>query len=322
MSHRGGQGVGRQRCGRDQEHRIGQGRPRAACAKHAAEDGVRRFGRARGRQGGHRGAGRDIEEEVRKLGIARKFSRKWRKAVVRGGAERREGLQRVWESGSVQWFGRGCVSEAWVRARRVRAPTLCAALQSWQEAKCWWLWRASVARSGGRLGLAEARVSEAVRAGVMWRLGGGRRVCRARATAEFRAGRRANAWQHWAVERLLSVRIPERRRGRQLMVQVRWMGDWADDEVPISQLVSQELKREARRMEAALLAQRMVARAPKRQPTRVQPRREADGRDVRPRRVVGVQGLPMAAMDATLPLVEATRVWLPLGTIAEENAPT
>ena len=269
---------------------------------------------------------KDIEEEVRKLGIARKFSRKWRKAVVRGGAERRECLQRVWESGVVQWRGRGCVTEAWFRARKVRAPTLCAALQSWQEARCWWLWRASVARSGGRVGLAEARVSEAIRAGVMWRLGGGRRVCRARAAAEYRAGRRANAWQHWAVEKLLGVRIPERRRGRQLMVTVRWVGDWApdwaDDEMPISQLVSQELKREARRMEAAQLAQRMVARAPKRQPTRVQPRREADGREVRPRQVVGVRGLPLDAMDVTIPLVEATRVWLPLGTIAEENAPT
>ena len=107
-----------------------------------------------------------------------------------------------------------------------------------------------------------------------------------------------------------------------MMVTVRWMGDWADDEMPISQLVSQELKREARRMEAALLAQRVRQRAPKRAPTRVQPRREGDGREVRPRLFVGVRGVAAMEVDPAVPMVEATRVWLPLDVIVEEDAPT
>ena len=271
----------------------------------------------------------EIEVGVRALAVARRFARRWRKAVVRGGAQRRERLQLVWETAQVQWIGRGCVPEAWARARAVRAPTLGAALLSWQEAKWWWSWRAAQAARQGRLGLASALWEDACRAGVMWRLGGGRRACRARAAAEYRAGRQANAWQHWAVERVLSVRIPDDRRGRQLMVTVRWRGDWADDEISITQLVSASLKADARRMEAALLAERDRARAPKRtaEPTRVQPARAGVERAVRRRGADATEGgghsevataVPIDAAVDGLPIVHITpadAVWT--GAVAD-----
>ena len=86
--------------------------------------------------------------------------------------------------------------------------------------------------------------------------------------------------------------------------------------------VAPESPRAKRTVVAALLAQRMRQRAPKRVPTRVQPRREGDGREVRPRVLVGVRGVEAMEVDPAVPMVEATRVWLPLCAIAEEDAPT
>ena len=75
---------------------------------------------------------------------------------------------------------------------------------------------------------------------------------------EIAEGRAESANQRWAVEALVSVRRPLVRKGRELVVTVRWAGvnplfdsPWGESELTITALTP-DLKGEARRMEREL----------------------------------------------------------------------
>lgn len=62
----------------------------------------------------------------------------------------------------------------------------------------------------------------------------------------------------WAVERVLAVRRPAQRWGRQLEVRVRWAGQWGSEQtqwVAVRQL-NVRAKADARRMEECVLGKR------------------------------------------------------------------
>ena len=89
---------------------------------------------------------------------------------------------------------------------------------------------------------------------------GGRRLFDKLKGADVQAGHESDRFGFWAVEKLLAVRRPAKRRGRQLEARLRFAGrnpvtkeDWPDEWVPIA-LLKPDLKREARAMESRAIA--------------------------------------------------------------------
>ena len=99
---------------------------------------------------------------------------------------------------------------------------------------------------------------------------------------EIAEGRAESSNGRWAVESIVDVRRPEVRRGRQLVVMVRWAGTnplfetpWADSEVAVRDL-TRDLIVKARDMERVKYPDDVVVRPV---PTRVLgKRRDGDGR--------------------------------------------
>ena len=88
-----------------------------------------------------------------------------------------------------------------------------------------------------------------------WRDGGGRRRLEWLRRWEVDEGREADARGRWRVARVLDVRRPEHRRGRQIEVQVEWAGvhtrsgtPWSVEWVAITWCTS-DVREEARRQE-------------------------------------------------------------------------
>ena len=121
-----------------------------------------------------------------------------------------------------------------------------------------------------------ARVAMARRR-VMW---GGSRAAMARLRRwEIAEGRAESTNHRWAVETLVGVRRPAVRKGRELLVTVRWAGvnplfecPWGESELPITALTT-DLKEEARKMERELYPETEGAR-PARVSGRIRPRSE------------------------------------------------
>ena len=101
---------------------------------------------------------------------------------------------------------------------------------------------------------------------------------------EIAEGRAESSNHRWAVEALVDVRRPEVRRGRQLVVRVRWAGTnplfdtpWTDSEVLVRDLTG-DLRAQARDMERVKYPDGVTERPA---PLRVLgKRRQGDGRDV------------------------------------------
>ena len=97
--------------------------------------------------------------------------------------------------------------------------------------------------------------SRAVAARRRWRDGGGRRRLEWLRRWEVDEGREADSRGRWRVVRVLGVRRPVHRQGRQLEVQLEWAGvdtasgeEWAMDWRPLSYCTA-DVRREARLLE-------------------------------------------------------------------------
>ena len=102
-----------------------------------------------------------------------------------------------------------------------------------------------------------------------WRDGGGRRRLKRLRRWEVDEGREADPRGRWRVARVVGVRRPEHRRGRQLEVQVEWAGvdtrsgvGWSVEWVPIRWCTG-DVREEARRLEATVYAVPRAAAAPR-----------------------------------------------------------
>ena len=105
-----------------------------------------------------------------------------------------------------------------------------------------------------------ARDSIAAHERAAWRLLAEREPGRMRLAAkgDVREGRSASRGGMWAVERVLAVRRPARRWGRQLEARVRWARQWGSEQtqwVAVRQL-NARAKADARRMEERVLGKR------------------------------------------------------------------
>ena len=98
---------------------------------------------------------------------------------------------------------------------------------------------------------------------------------------EIAEGRAESSNHRWAVDELVGVRRPAVRKGRELLVTVRWVGinplfecPWGESELPITALTA-DLKDAARKMERELYPEPEGQR-PARVSGRVRPRAEGE----------------------------------------------
>ena len=130
-----------------------------------------------------------------------------------------------------------------------------AALRSW-----------AVAERGRRLEAGQARGLDrrAESARGWWRRGGGRKQAERLRGEEVAEGRMGDSHGRWALEAIVEVRRPAKRRGMQLKALLRWRGVnpasgvvWAEEWKPVTQhYLTEDMRMKARRMEAARYGKR------------------------------------------------------------------